>query len=55
MCRALKGDLVYRDPGADGYAAEEQTRIVRQVRRRATTLGFDLVSRETGEILNAAI
>jgi transposase len=53
--RALKGDLVYRDLGADGYDAQQQTRIVRQLRRRATTLGFDLVSRETGEILNAAI
>ena len=53
--RALKGDLVYRDLGADGYDAQQQTRIVRQLRRRAATLGFELLRRETGEILNTAI
>jgi transposase len=53
--RALTGDLVYRDLGADGYDAQQRTRILRQLRRRVATLGFDLVSRETGEILNAAV
>ena len=53
--RALKGDLVYRDLGADGYDAQQQTRILRQLRRRVATLGFELLRRETGEILNTAI
>jgi len=51
--RALKGDLVYRDLGADGYDAQQRTRALRQIRRRVASLGFDLVSRETGEILTA--
>ena len=53
--RALNGDLVYRDVGADGYDAHQRTRILRHLRRRVATLGFDLVNRETGEILNAAM
>jgi hypothetical protein len=52
--RALKGDLVYRDPGADAYDAQQRTRVLRRLRQTATTLGFDLVNRETGEILHAA-
>ena len=55
MYRALTGDLVSRDLGADGYDAQRRNRILRQLRRRVATLGFDLVSRETGEILNAAV
>ena len=53
--RTLKGDLVYRDPGADAYDAHQRTRMLRRLRQRATTLGFDLVHRETGEILEAAV
>jgi hypothetical protein len=52
--RALTGDLAYRDVGADAYDAHQRTRILRQLRRRIATLGFDLVDRETGEILAAA-
>jgi transposase len=51
--RALKGDLVYRDPGADAYDHQQRSRTLRRLRRTATTLGFHLVNRETGEILNA--
>ena len=49
--RALKGELTYHDPGADGYAQQQRTRSLRRIRQRAATLGFDLVNRETGELL----
>ena len=52
--RALKGELVYRDPGANAYDLHQRTRVLRRLRRTATTLGFDLVNRSTGEILHAA-
>jgi hypothetical protein len=51
--RALKGQLVYRDPGADAYDLQQRTRILRRLRQRAATLGFALVNRDTGEILEA--
>jgi hypothetical protein len=53
--RALKGELVYRDPGADGYDAQQRTRVLRRLRQRAATLGFELVSRETGELLERVV
>ena len=34
---------------------EQRTRILRHLRRRANTLGFDLVNRETGEVIEAAV
>ncbi len=52
--RALKGELVYRDPGADAYDLQQRTRVLRRLRQQAATLGFDLMNRDTGEILNAA-
>ena len=52
--RALKGELVYRDPGADAYDRQQRSRVLRRLRRTATTLGFNLVNRDTGEILHAA-
>jgi transposase len=52
--RALKGELVYCDPGADAYDLQQRTRVLRRLRQRAATLGFDLVNRTTGEILYAA-
>jgi transposase len=48
---ALKGDLVYRDLGADGYAAQQRTWALRQLKRRATDLGLQLLNPRTGEIL----
>ena len=51
--RALKGELVYRDPGADAYEQQQRSRALKRLRRTATTLGYDLISRDTGEILNA--
>ncbi len=50
--RALKGELVYRDPGADAYDLQQRARTLRRLRQRAATLGFELVSRETGEVLS---
>ena len=47
----LRGDFVYRDPGAEGYDAQQRARHLRQLRQRATRLGFALVSHETGEVL----
>jgi transposase len=52
--RALKGELVYRDPGADAYDLQQRTRVLRRLRQRAATLGFDLVNRDSGEILHTA-
>ena len=52
--RTLKGELVYRDIGADGYAAQHRARVLKGLRRGAAALGFDLVNRETGEVLPAA-
>lgn len=51
--RALKGELVYHDPGANAYDHEQRTRVLRRLRQRASTLGFELVNRETGELLPA--
>ena len=53
--RALKGELIYRDPGTDAYNAQQRTRILRGLRQRAATLGFDLVNRGTGEILQVGV
>jgi len=50
--RALKGELVYRDPGSDAYDLQQRTRTLRRLRQRAATLGFELLNRETGEVLS---
>lgn len=43
--RALKGDFVYRDVGADGYQTQQRARILNGLRRRAATLGFEFLNR----------
>jgi transposase len=53
--RALKGELVYRDPGAAAYDTQQRSRLLHQLRQRATTLGFELVNRTTGEVLAAGV
>lgn len=53
--RALKGELVYRDPGADAYDAHQRTRVLRRLRQRAATLGFELVSLGTGEVVEGTV
>lgn len=53
--RVLKGDIVYRDPGADHYDTQQRNRVLRNLRRRAHALGFALVNRSTGETLESAV
>ena len=53
--RVLKGELTYVDRGADAYDLQQRTRILRRLRQRAATLGFELVNRETGEIVSAGV
>jgi transposase len=53
--RALKGELQYQDPGADAYHVQQRSRVLRRLHQRAATLGFELVNRETGEIVQAAV
>jgi transposase len=53
--RTLTGKLVYHDPGANTYNAQQRTRTLRHLRRRAESLGFTLVNRQTGELLEAAV
>ena len=49
--RALKGELVYEDPGVAAYDLRQRTRTLRHLRQRAAALGFELVNRESGEVL----
>jgi hypothetical protein len=53
--RALKGELVYLDPGADHYDAQQRSRVLRRLRHRAGALGFELVNSTTGEVLAAGV
>lgn len=53
--RALKGQIVYKDPGAAVYDARHQKALVKRLRQRAQTLGFSLVSNQTGEILQGGV
>jgi transposase len=49
--RTLKEGLVYRDSGAATYDAQHRERLVRRLRRNAVDLGFTLIDRTTGEVL----
>lgn len=53
--RALKGEIVYDDPGADAYDLRRREATVRRLRDRAAGLGFTLVNRETGELLPGGV
>ncbi|MGH9672592.1 MAG: IS110 family transposase [Bryobacteraceae bacterium] len=53
--RALKHELVYRDPGAAAYDAHHRKRVLRRLRQRAASLGFALVNLETGEVAEGAV
>jgi hypothetical protein len=53
--RALRGDLVYADPGADAYEEQHRARTLKNLRNRAKRLGFDLINRDTGELLQGAV
>jgi hypothetical protein len=53
--RTLKEGLLYQDPGAAAYDAQHRTRVLRRLRQRAATLGYSLLDRETGELLEGAV
>jgi len=53
--RTLKEGLVYADPGADTYDAQHRTHLLRRLRQRAANLGFDLVNRATGELVEGTV
>src|SRR6266545_1449718 len=54
--RTLKDGLVYQDPGAAAaYDAQHRLRVLRRLRQRAANLGFSLLNRETGELLEGAV
>lgn len=53
--RALKGEFVYRDPGADAYNQHQRAQRLNALRHRAARLGFDLVHRDTGELLSVPV
>ena len=53
--RALKGELVYHDPGATTYDAQHSAQLVRRLRSRASKLGFALVDLQTGELLESVV
>ena len=49
----IADDFVYHDAGAEAYDLQQRTRLLRRLRQRAATLGFELVNRETGEVVPA--
>jgi len=51
----LKQGLVYHDPGAATYDAQHRQRVIRRLRQRAANLGFSLIDRQTGELLEGAV
>jgi hypothetical protein len=53
--RTLKEGLVYQDPGAAAYDAHTRERVLRRLRQRAAHLGYVLLNRETGELLQGAV
>lgn len=53
--RTLKHGFVYIDPGADAYDRQHRTHVVRRLRQRAANLGFELVNRATGEVVEGSV
>jgi hypothetical protein len=53
--RTLKDGLVYQDPGAAAYNAQDQARVLRRLTQRAADLGFALLDTQSGEVLQAAV
>jgi transposase len=51
--RMLRGDLVYEDPGASAYEAQQRAQALRRLRNRAAHLGFGLLDLSTGELVSA--
>lgn len=53
--RTLKDGLVYADPGADTYDTQHRAHVVRRLRQRAHHLGFSLLDRSTGELVEGTV
>ena len=53
--RTLREGLVYQDPGAAAYDAQHRVRVLLGLRQRAAHLGFSLLNRKTGELLEGAV
>ena len=53
--RTLRDGLVYQDPGAAAYDAQHRVRVLHRLRQRAAHLGFSLLNRDTGELLEGAV
>src|SRR5207253_1042759 len=53
--RTLREGLAYQDPGAAAYDAQHRVRVLYRLRQRAAHLGFSLLNRETGELLEGAV
>ena len=51
----LKHGLVFADPGAAAYDQQHRTHVLRRLRQRAATLGFELVNRATGEVIGESV
>jgi transposase len=49
--RCLKGEILYKDPGAAAYDRQHRESALRRLRHRASALGFTLVNQQTGELL----
>ncbi len=53
--RTLKGEIAYVDQGAAAYDQLRRDSTVRRLRQRAQALGFELVNRESGELLEGGV
>ncbi len=53
--RVLKGEITYQDPGAETYDAQHRARALRNLRRRAEQLGYDLLDPKTGAVLQTNV
>ena len=51
----LKGDMDYKDPGAEAYEEQHRARALQNLRNRARQLGFGLVHIDTGELLQGPV
>lgn len=53
--RTLKGEIAYVDQGAAVYDQQRRDANVRRLRQRAQALGFELVNRVSGELLEGGV
>jgi transposase len=50
--KMLRGELEYADPGADAYHTRQRDRALRSLRRRASSLGFDLIEQHAASVVS---